>query len=81
MTSNTPASPFHRSWGLRCPRCRSDDAIDIAATVWVCLCPDGTDATLSACGDHEWDDDTRTACGDCGFTATVRDFEFDGGAS
>jgi hypothetical protein len=30
------------------------DEIDIAATVWVRLCPDGTDVTLASYGDHAW---------------------------
>jgi hypothetical protein len=34
-------------WNLRCPDCGGADAIDIAATVWVRLCPDGTDVTFS----------------------------------
>ncbi|MFI5109732.1 MAG: hypothetical protein ACHP78_12900 [Terriglobales bacterium] len=41
--------------GLRCPECGKSDQLDIAATVWVRLCPDGTDVTAAECGDHEWD--------------------------
>ena len=62
------------SWGLRCPHCKSCDEIDIAATVWVRLCPDGTDPALSYCGDHAWTDDSEACCNACGFDGRVRDF-------
>jgi hypothetical protein len=59
-------------WNLRCPDCGGTDAIDIAATVWVRLCPDGTDATLSHNGDHGWDEDSSVCCAACGFQSQVR---------
>lgn len=63
------------SWGLRCPACHSTDDIDIAATVWVRLCPDGTDPDLARCGDHEWSDADPAKCNACGFDGRVRQFE------
>lgn len=60
-------------WGLYCPGCGQDGEIDIAATVWVRLCPDGTDVTLARNGDHEWDNDAPAACSACGFHGRVRD--------
>ena len=59
-------------WNLRCPDCARADAIDIAATVWVHLCPDGTDITLSHNGDHAWDEDSSVCCVACGFHGQVR---------
>jgi hypothetical protein len=59
-------------WDLRCPGCGRDDEIDIAATVRVRLCPDGTDATLAHNGDHEWGDDSPAHCHGCDFQGRVR---------
>ena len=59
-------------WNLRCPDCGGTDAIDIAATVWVRLSPDGTDVTLSHNGDHVWDEDSPLCCTACGFHGQVR---------
>jgi hypothetical protein len=52
-------------WNLRCPDCGGTGAIDIAATVWVRLCPDGTDVTLSHNGDHDWNQDSPVCCATC----------------
>ena len=62
-------------FGLRCPQCGKGDEIDIAATVWVRLCPDGTDVTAAANGDHEWQKDSAVHCCACGHCATVTAFE------
>jgi hypothetical protein len=59
-------------WNLCCPGCGQGDGIDIAATVWVRLCPDGTDVTLAHNGDHEWDDDAPVYCNVCDFQGQVR---------
>jgi hypothetical protein len=59
---------------LKCPRCGADDHIDVAATVWVRLCPDGTDIFNAHSGDHEWDDDSAAVCCACDYVGTVRDF-------
>ena len=67
------------TWGVRCPKCGNADEIDVAASVWVRLCADGTDPFLAACGDHEWTGDSEACCTACGFRGTVRDFE--GGTS
>ena len=61
-------------WNLCCPGCAQDDEIDIAATVWVRLCPDGTDVTLAHNGDHEWTDTSAAHCGSCGHRGTVASF-------
>lgn len=58
-------------WDLRCPGCGRDDEIDIAATVWVRLCPDGT-VTLAHNGDHEWGDDSPAYCHACDFQGRAR---------
>jgi hypothetical protein len=60
---------------MKCPECGSAEEIDVAATVWVRLTPDGTDADAAGGGDHEWDDDTSALCGMCHYEGKVRDFQ------
>jgi hypothetical protein len=62
-------------FGMKCPNCGASDQIDVAATVWVRLSPDGTDTTLAANGDHEWDNGSAAVCGACGHSGTVRNFD------
>ena len=59
---------------MKCLRCGADDDIDIAATVWVRLCQDGTDIFEALCGDHTWDDASDAVCCACGHSGTVRAF-------
>ena len=61
-------------FGLRYPDCGRSDEIDIAATVWVRLCPEGTDVTAAECGDHEWENSSTAKCCACGHCATVAAF-------
>ena len=63
---------FDNQWNLCCPGCGRTDELDIAATVWVRLCPDGTDVTLAHNDDHEWDDDSLVFCTACDFQGQVR---------
>ena len=62
---------------MKCPRCGSDEQIDIAAAVWVRLCPDGTDIFEAHNGDHTWDDDSAAVCCACGHNGTAREFAED----
>lgn len=62
------------AWKMECPHCGDDQRIDICASVWVRLCPDGTDTMAAANGDHEWDSASAAVCHTCGFAGTVRDF-------
>jgi hypothetical protein len=59
---------------MACPVCGRDDAIDVAATVWVRLTPDGTDTDESNDGSHEWDGDSAALCNACGHSGTVGEF-------
>jgi hypothetical protein len=59
---------------MKCPRCGASDEIDVAATVWVRLCRDGTDPFEAHNGDHEWSDESPTVCCGCGYAATVGEF-------
>ncbi|MGA8756643.1 MAG: hypothetical protein WB611_09965 [Stellaceae bacterium] len=60
---------------MRCPKCGDTSQIDIAATVWVRLTSDGTDADEAADGGHFWDDDSRACCAACDHQATVKEFQ------
>jgi hypothetical protein len=60
---------------IRCPKCRATDQIDIAATVWLRVMEDGTDADQSADGNHEFEPTSPATCNACGFAGQVRDFE------
>lgn len=60
--------------GICCPKCGSDDQIDVCANVWVRLCDNGTDAYESENGDQEWDDDSPCSCNVCDYDGTVGSF-------
>lgn len=64
-------------FGMRCPKCGASNQIDIAATVWIRLCSDGTDVMQAANGDHEWETGSLAACHSCGHSATVWDFNIE----
>jgi predicted RNA-binding Zn-ribbon protein involved in translation (DUF1610 family) len=69
---------------MRCPQCGDETGIDIAATVCVRVCRDGTDADASRDGDHTFESDSPAHCDHCGFHGTVEQFErpaVDGGAA
>ena len=65
-----------REWNLRRADCGGTDAIDIAATLWLRLCPDGTDyIMLSHNADHarrKTGEDSSACCAACGFHGQVR---------
>lgn len=69
------------AFGMKCPDCGKSDEIDIAATVWIRPCPDGTDVDAAANGDHEWSGHSGAKCCACGFGGNVSDFSNDGAAS
>lgn len=60
--------------GNVCPKCGVADEIDVAATVWVRLTNDGSDADGSMSGDHEYDDDSEAGCAACGFKGKLASF-------
>jgi hypothetical protein len=68
-------------FNMKCPGCGGTDEIDVAATVWVRLCRDGTDIFEAHNGDHEWSDHSEAQCCACGQTGTVRDFSTSRGGS
>jgi len=65
---------LNNDYGMKCPRCGSSSRIDIAATVWVRLCLDGTDIFEAANSDQEWTDNSAAYCGSCGHGGTVASF-------
>lgn len=65
-------------WQMCCPnpKCGKDDMLDIAATVYVRLTADGTDADASETGlGHEWGPQSPVTCGHCGTDTTVKGCE------
>ena len=59
----------------RCPNCGCTDEIDVAATIWVRLTRDGSDADASEYGsDHEYGDDSTAVCYACDHSAIFSDF-------
>ena len=61
------------AWELACPKCGSDEEIEVAIDCWATLSPDGTESF----GDHYWDQSSACRCGDCEHEATVADFPID----
>jgi RecJ-like exonuclease len=60
---------------MKCPKCGSEDHIEIFATVCVRLTHDGTDADAAADGNHYWDDDSSARCDACNCLGTVKAFQ------
>ena len=65
---------INNAFDMKCPACGESDRIDVAATVFVRLCQDGTDIFAAANGDHEWTDTSAAHCGSCGHPGTVASF-------
>ena len=62
-------------FNMKCPRCRRDDRIDIAATIWVRLTENGTDADEAHNGVHEYGPNSPATCWACGYFGHVTEFE------
>lgn len=63
------------AWGMACPHCHSDSSLDVAATIWVRLFPDGTDADEAQHQGHEWASNSSCQCAACDWSGTVADAE------
>lgn len=68
------SGPASDNWNCQCPECGQTEQIDVAATVWVRLVGDGTDADLAQIGDHDFDGDSPALCGHCGHSAPYAKF-------
>jgi hypothetical protein len=66
-------------WHMACPNCGDSLRIDISATTWVRLSPDGSDPYEAQNQDHEWNDASRAFCGTCGHHGNVASFTKAGG--
>jgi phage FluMu protein Com len=60
---------------IRCPKCDATDQIDIAATVWLRVTEDGTDADESKDGHHDYTPRSNATCNACGYYGRLQDFE------
>ena len=63
------------AWGLECPRCKSDQHIEIELRCWAALSADGTDTDGANDGNHYWDENSACRCDACNAEATVKDFQ------
>jgi hypothetical protein len=59
----------------RCPKCGDTDHLDVAATVWLRLTDDGTDADACDNRDHQYSPKSLCVCGACGHSARLSHFE------
>ena len=60
------------NWEMACPKCGSDEDIQVSAMIWITLTEDGTEDNG---GGTEWDNESLCVCGKCGHSAKVKDFE------
>ncbi len=60
-------------WGMTCPGCGADDALEIQAAVWVSLAANGTDIDDGEDASHEWEPSSPCKCTGCGWSGTVAD--------
>lgn len=58
---------------LACPRCETDNKIEIASHLWLRVTETGTQADFT--GDYEYHPHSPAICTGCGFVGTVRTFE------
>ena len=61
-------------WAMACPKCGKDDELDVLASLYVRLTPDGSDANTSHDGEHAWSSLSATKCCACGHTGIAREF-------
>lgn len=57
--------------GFSCPKCDNEDQFRISSKTMALVADDGVVET----GDMEWDDDSVCICPECGYVATVKDFQ------
>ena len=62
------------TWGMACPKCVDDLLINVAATIWVRLSPEGTDPYEAKNQDHERNHSSAAFCCTCGHHGTVASF-------
>ncbi|QIG69336.1 hypothetical protein EVB78_134 [Rhizobium phage RHph_N1_15] len=63
------------AWNMRCPKCGSDENLDVEVKAFARLMSDGTDCDESVNGDHTWDDQSPCTCAACGWEGKAGDAE------
>lgn len=58
-------------WCFRCPHCGRDDRIDVAATVWARVAPDGSTIGPFETVTHEWGLRSIARCNECKFQSRL----------
>jgi DNA-directed RNA polymerase subunit RPC12/RpoP len=66
-------STVREEWGLSCPKCGSDERLEVELTTMAKLTPDGTDPI----GDQLWDETSYTRCDACGHDGKLARFHLD----
>ena len=74
ITSVDQLPTVRDEWAMICPKCGNDEQIDVLASCYVRLTPDGTDADASHDGEHAWSTASAAKCCACGHTGIVREF-------
>ena len=69
-----PGPTVRDEWAMVCPKCGKDDEIDVLASAYVRLTPDGPDASASHDGEYAWSIYSATKCCACGHTGIAREF-------
>lgn len=60
-------------WGLACPKCQSDEHLQVQLVTMADLTPDGTEPG----GDQEWTPRSFMRCAACGYEGRVSSFDVD----
>ncbi len=66
-------STVREIWGLACPKCGSDERLQVELTTMADLTPDGTEPF----GDQLWDGKSYTRCDACGHDGKLARFRCD----
>jgi hypothetical protein len=67
-------STVRDEWGIACPKCKSDEHIEIECSIMVRLTQDGTD---DEGGDRIWDETSYTRCDNCSHQGKLARFYVD----
>ncbi len=61
------------SWEMCCPKCGSDESVNVEVNKWILLTEDGTEDSSLDLG-NEWYEDSAARCSACDFEGIVKDF-------
>lgn len=78
MPKNKPETVL-QFWNMKCPKCESDESINIDATIscTLTLTHDGTEENDTNYPETNWEEESHAHCSECDFHGHVRDFDAD----